>query len=134
MVVGIYLGLGANIGDREAQLRRLSASLDERGIRIWRSAHLYSTEPRGYEDQPWFLNTVVEVRPLLDPEPLLEKCLEIERAAGRVREIPNGPRPLDIDILLYKERIVDLPGLKIPHPRFRERRFVLVPLAQFAPG
>jgi 2-amino-4-hydroxy-6-hydroxymethyldihydropteridine diphosphokinase len=131
--VGIYLGLGSNVGDREANLRSVVKSLAERDVTVWRSASLYSTEPRDFEAQPWFLNTVVEVRTLLEPEPLLRECLRIEEAAGRVRETPKGPRTLDIDVLLYKERILQIPGLKIPHPRYRDRRFVLVPLAELAP-
>ena len=131
--MGIYLGLGSNLGDREAHLRSVVDSFKHRNVTVWRSASLYSTEPRELEDQPWFLNTVIEVRTLLEPEAFLQECLEIERLAGRVRDIRNGPRPLDIDILLYKQRILDLPDLKIPHPRYRERRFVLVPLAELAP-
>jgi 2-amino-4-hydroxy-6-hydroxymethyldihydropteridine diphosphokinase len=129
----IYLGLGSNIGDREGQLRAAVKALGERDIVVRRSASLYATEPRDLEDQPWFLNTVFEVRTLLEPEALLGQCLEIEKAAGRVRDLSKGPRPIDIDILLYKDRILDLPHLAVPHPRFRERRFVLIPLAELAP-
>ena len=131
--MGIYLGLGANLGDREKQLRFAVNALGDHDVAVLRSASLYFTEPRGLGDQPWFLNTVVEVRTLLEPEALLRECLEIEQLAGRVREVRNGPRHLDIDILLYQDRIVDLPNLTIPHPRYRERRFVLTPLAQLAP-
>ena len=131
--MGIYLGLGSNVGDREAQLRLAVAALKEREIMPWKSASLYWTQPRDVEDQPWFLNTAIEVRTLLEPESLMAQCLEIERISGRIREIPRGPRSLDIDILIYKDRIVDLPQLSIPHPRFRERRFVLAPLAELAP-
>ena len=131
--VGIYLGLGSNMGDREGNLRSVVKSLADRDITVWRSASLYSTEPRDFEDQPWFLNTVIEVRTLLEPEPLLRQCLEIEEAAGRIRGTPKGPRVLDIDILLYKERILQIAGLKIPHPRYRDRRFVLAPLAELVP-
>ena len=129
----IYIGLGSNVGDREEQIRSGMKSLQDRNIAVHRSASLYWTEPRDLEDQPWFLNTVVEVRTLLEPEALLQQCLEIEKALGRVRDVSKGPRPLDIDILLYKERILDLPGLTVPHPRYRERRFVLVPLVELAP-
>jgi 2-amino-4-hydroxy-6-hydroxymethyldihydropteridine diphosphokinase len=84
-------------------------------------------------EQPWFLNTVVEVRTLLEPDALILACLDAEKRAGRVRSTRNGPRPLDIDVLLYGDRIVDSPALKIPHPRYRYRRFVLAPLAEIAP-
>jgi 2-amino-4-hydroxy-6-hydroxymethyldihydropteridine diphosphokinase len=131
--MGIYLGLGSNVGDREAQLRLAVAALKERDILPWESASLYWTQPRDVEDQPWFLNTVIEVRTLLEPEALMAACLEVEKKAGRIREIPRGPRSLDIDILIYKDRIIDSPQLSIPHPRFRERRFVLAPLSELAP-
>jgi 2-amino-4-hydroxy-6-hydroxymethyldihydropteridine diphosphokinase len=133
MNMAIYLGLGTNLGNREAQLRSTVIRLMDRNVTVCRSASLYSTQPRGLLDQPWFLNTVVEVRTLLEPEALLRECLEIERLAGRVRDVRNGPRPLDIDILLYNERILDTADLQIPHPRYRERRFVLVPLVEIAP-
>jgi len=132
--VDIYLGLGSNIGNREDHLRRAIAALVERDVQVRKTASLYSTQPRDLEEQPWFLNTVIEVRTLLEPRPLLEQCLEVERQAGRVRETPRGPRCLDIDILLYRDRIIDEAGLVVPHPRFRERRFVLVPFAELAPN
>jgi 2-amino-4-hydroxy-6-hydroxymethyldihydropteridine diphosphokinase len=129
----IYLGLGSNIGDREAQLRSAVQALEGRDVTVRRSASLYATEPRDFEDQPWFLNTVFEVRTLLEPTLLLQRCLEIEREAGRVRDQSKGPRPIDIDILLYKDRLIDEPNLVVPHPRYRDRRFVLIPLVELAP-
>jgi len=131
--MGIYLGLGSNVGDREAQLRFAVTALQDHDVRVWKSASLYWTQPREMEDQPWFLNTVVEVRTLLEPEALIQVCLNAEKTAGRVRSLRNGPRPLDIDLLLYGDRIIDSPGLTIPHPRYRQRRFVLAPLAEIAP-
>lgn len=132
--MGIYLGLGSNVGDREAQLRFAVKTLQARDIAVWKSASLYWTQPRDLEDQPWFLNTALEVRTLLEPEALIRECLEVEKLAGRVRDVPKGPRPLDIDILIYRDRVVDVPGLTIPHPRYRERRFVLVPMVELAPS
>ena len=129
----IYLGLGSNIGDREAQMRAAVKALGERDVTVRRSASLYATEPRDFEDQPEFLNTVLEVRTLLEPEALLEQCLAIEKAAGRIRDRSRGPRPIDMDILLHRDRILDLPNLIVPHPRYRDRRFVLQPLAEIAP-
>lgn len=131
--MGIYLGLGSNIGDREAQLRFAVATLKDNDVIPWRSASLYWTQPRDVEEQPWFLNTAIEVRTLLEPGPLMQACLEVEKKAGRTRDVPKGPRSLDIDILIYKDRILDTQDLSIPHPRFRERRFVLAPLAELAP-
>lgn len=129
----IYLGFGSNIGDREAQLRAALIELEQSEVTVRRSASLYATEPRDFAEQPWFLNTVIEVRTLLEPEALLEQCLQIEKKAGRVRDQSKGPRPIDIDILLYRDRLIDQPNLIVPHPRYRERRFVLVPLAELAP-
>jgi 2-amino-4-hydroxy-6-hydroxymethyldihydropteridine diphosphokinase len=129
----IYLGLGSNIGDREAQLRAAVKALTAKDVDVRRSASLYATEPRDFEEQPWFLNTVIEVRTLQEPEALLQQCLEIERNAGRVRDNSKGPRPIDIDILLYRDRLIDQPSLIVPHLRYRERRFVLIPLAELVP-
>ena len=129
----IYLGLGSNLGDREAFLRLAVEGLSRRDVTVRRSASLYATEPRGFEEQPWFLNTVLEVRTLKEPAELLTDCLAIEQEAGRVRERKDGPRSLDIDILIYKDRLIDSPALVIPHPRYRDRRFVLTPLAELAP-
>ena len=131
--MGIYLGLGSNMGDREATLRNAVKTLARRDITVWKSASLYCTEPRDLEDQPWFLNTVLEVRTLLTPEALMQQCLEVEAAAGRERDVAKGPRTLDIDILLYKDRLIDEPNLVVPHPRYRDRRFVLIPLVELAP-
>jgi 2-amino-4-hydroxy-6-hydroxymethyldihydropteridine diphosphokinase len=132
--VEIYIGLGSNIGDREAHLRGAVAALTTREVVVRKSASIYATEPRDLEQQPWFLNTVIEVRTLLEPEALLERCLEIERNAGRIRDQSKGPRPIDIDILLYRDRLIDQPNLIVPHPRYRERRFVLIPLAELVPN
>ncbi len=129
----IYLGLGSNIGDREAQLRAAVKALGERGVTVRRSAALYVTEPRDFKDQPWFLNTVIEVRTLLEPGALLRESLDIEKAAGRVRDYSKGPRPIDIDILLYRDRVIAQSELIVPHPRYRERRFVLIPLVELIP-
>ena len=131
--MGIYLGLGSNVGDREQQLRSALETLQAKNIAVWRSASLYWTQPRDLTDQPWFLNTVIEVRTLLEPAALLRECLDVERLGGRTRDVPKGPRSLDIDILIYKDRVVEGPDLTIPHPRYRERRFVLVPLMELAP-
>ena len=128
----IFLAMGSNLGDREQQLRRGIQLLEESNVMVARCASLYSTEPKEVEDQPWFLNTAIEVRTTLGPQDLLEQCLAIERAAGRVRDRSKGPRHLDLDIILYKNEILETPTLTIPHPRYRDRRFVLQPLAEIA--
>jgi 2-amino-4-hydroxy-6-hydroxymethyldihydropteridine diphosphokinase len=131
--MGIFVGLGSNVGDREMQLRDASSSLRRHDIALRRSASLYITEPRDFEDQPWFLNTVIEIETNLPPQKLIRVCLEIEKEAGRVRDQSRGPRPLDLDIILYRGQILQSDELILPHPRYTERRFVLVPLAEIAP-
>lgn len=127
-----YLSLGSNVGDREANLSealRLLRGLGE----ITAKSSLYETEPVEVVDQPWFLNAAVALRTRLEPSDLLREILGIEKAMGRVRTQPKGPRTIDIDILLYGSLIVTLPGLTIPHPGMHERMFVLAPLAEIAP-
>src|SRR4030095_1172969 len=102
--MGIYLGLGSNVGDREAQLRFAVTALKHRDVIPWKSASLYWTQPRDVEDQPWFFTTAPEVRLLLQPSTLMEACLEVEKQAGPPRDVPQGPRSLDIDILIYQDR------------------------------
>jgi len=129
----IVLGLGSNMGDREAHLREAVASLQQRKITVQRSASLYLTEPRDYTDQPWFINTVAEVSTNLNPQELLECCLLVEREAGRIRDLSRGPRPIDLDILFYGDQQIQTANLIVPHPRYADRRFVLAPLAELAP-
>lgn len=132
--VDAYLSIGSNLGDRQANLKRALVNLGLGGASIRRVSSVYETEPVGHTDQPWFLNIAAEVETTLPPRGLLRLCREIEQAAGRSRPFPNAPRVIDLDILLYANMIVDEPELHIPHPRLAERRFVLVPLAEIAPG
>ena len=128
-----FLGLGSNSGDRRRHLQEGIRSLQDVGFEVERCSSLYETEPVGYEDQRWFLNMVVGGRTTLKPRSLLEGCQGIETKAGRERTTRYGPRSLDIDILLYKGRVIDEKDLSIPHPCMHERRFVLVPLVEIAP-
>jgi 2-amino-4-hydroxy-6-hydroxymethyldihydropteridine diphosphokinase len=130
----IYLALGSNIGDREANLRAAIESFSKADIPVRRESPVYETEPVGCQDQRWFLNMVVEAETALFPMQLLGRTAKIERSLGRVRTAPNGPRTMDIDILLYGNAVVRSARLEIPHPRMHERRFVLAPLADLAPG
>ena len=130
----VYLSLGSNLGDREDNLRQAVALLAGAGLESIRISSVYETAPRDLEDQPVFLNLAVEARSAFPPELLLARIRAIEDRLGRQRTQPKGPRTLDIDILLYGEHAVDLPHLEIPHPRMAERRFVLEPLAELAPG
>jgi 2-amino-4-hydroxy-6-hydroxymethyldihydropteridine diphosphokinase len=129
-----YIGVGSNLGDRLAHCAtavETLAGLDR--TRVAACSPWYETEPVGGVEQRWFVNGVVEVETALDPRELLSACLAIERTRGRERRIPNGPRTLDLDLLLYADRIVNEPGLTLPHPRLTQRAFVLVPLADVAP-
>lgn len=129
----VYLGLGSNIGDREANLRAAIERLPEAGVRVLRVSPIYETEPVDYTAQAWFLNLVVEGETELFPMQLLSRTARLERALGRVRGVPKGPRTIDIDILFYGRAVVKTARLEIPHPRIAERRFVLVPLCDLAP-
>ena len=127
-----YISAGSNINDRAANLEFGARCLGERGI-ILRASSFFETEPVGYANQSWFLNRVFELETTLTPRALLVWCNEIEHDCGRVRTFPNAPRTLDLDILLYGNRIISEPDLVVPHPRMTERRFVLDPLAEIAP-
>jgi 2-amino-4-hydroxy-6-hydroxymethyldihydropteridine diphosphokinase len=131
-----YIGLGANLGDREATIRAALALLGaEPGISVVGVSRLRETDPVGFVDQPRFLNGAAAVETTLGPRELLDRLLAIERRLGRRRgEGPRfGPRPIDLDLLLFGGEIVAEPGLRIPHPRLAERAFVLEPLAELAP-
>ena len=129
-----YLSLGSNLGDRERNLRSAIDRLAAPGLRVLRVSPVYETEPVGCSDQRWFLNLVMEAETSLFPLQLLARTQKIERALGRVRMVPNGPRTIDIDILLYGTSVMRTARLEIPHPRMIERRFVLVPLNDLAPA
>jgi 2-amino-4-hydroxy-6-hydroxymethyldihydropteridine diphosphokinase len=129
-----YVALGSNLDDPRCQLRSGIAALARLPhTQIIAQSSLYASAPVGYADQPDFVNAVVAIRTALAPRALLEALLAIERAHGRVREFPNAPRTLDLDIVLYGEQIIQEPGLAVPHPRMQERAFVLMPLAEIAP-
>ena len=129
----VYLGLGSNVGDREEMLQAAIDRLQSRELRILRVSSVYETEPQGRRNQRWFLNLVVEAETDLFPRQLLGRIAKIERQIGRRRMLANGPRTIDIDILFYGNFVVETPELKIPHPRFAERRFVLAPMVELAP-
>lgn len=129
----IYLSLGSNVGDRAAYLRSALQALPEARIEVLRTSSFYETEPVECREQAWFLNMVVECRTELFPVQLLGRLQKIEAQFGRKRITAKGPRTLDVDIILYGRAIVKTATLEIPHPRFRERRFVLEPLAELVP-
>lgn len=128
------IALGSNIEDPEAQVRRGFAELAALpDTRVTARSSLHRTAPVGYADQPDFINACAVVETRLAPRALLEGLLEIEKRHGRVRAIPNGPRTLDLDIILYGGATIDEPGLRVPHPRAHERAFVLEPLLEVWP-
>ena len=132
-----FVALGSNLGDREAAIRGALAELEsEPGIAVVSVSTLIDTEPVGFLDQPRFLNGVAAVETELSARDLLALLLDVERRFGRLREgiLLQGPRTLDLDLVLYDDAEIDEPGLTVPHPRLHERAFVLGPLAEIAPG
>jgi 2-amino-4-hydroxy-6-hydroxymethyldihydropteridine diphosphokinase len=130
-----FLGLGSNMGDREALLVQAVNMLHQTpGIRVVQSSAIYETDPVGYTEQDAFFNIVVEIETVLSPADLLACTQAIEHELGRVRTIRWGPRTLDIDILLYDQMYIREGELQVPHPRMGERAFVLIPLADIAPN
>ena len=130
-----YVGLGANVGNPEASIHRALALLAQTpGIRLAGVSTLRWTEPVGFKDQPRFLNGAAALDTELSARALLDRLLEVEQELGRVRSVPNGPRTIDLDLLLYDQVELKLPGLELPHPRLHLRCFVLTPLHELDPG
>jgi 2-amino-4-hydroxy-6-hydroxymethyldihydropteridine diphosphokinase len=129
----VYLSLGSNVGDREANLRRAIAALPTAGVRVTQVSSIYQTQPVDYLEQPWFLNCVVEGQTRVTPLDLLHSLRGIESQMGSKKEFPKGPRLIDVDLLLYGNETIDAPELQVPHPRMKQRRFVLAPLSEIAP-
>jgi 2-amino-4-hydroxy-6-hydroxymethyldihydropteridine diphosphokinase len=135
-VTRAYLGLGSNLGDRRAILHQAIEALDWGDVSVTARSHVYETTPVGGPDgQPNFLNQVIAVDTRLSAHELWQRCSAVEATLGRSREheVRWGPRAIDIDVLTFGEEVVAEPDLEIPHPRMRERAFVLVPLAELAP-
>jgi 2-amino-4-hydroxy-6-hydroxymethyldihydropteridine diphosphokinase len=133
----VYLGLGTNLGDREANLRRAIELLDTDLIAVIRKSSIYETAPVDLLDQPPFLNMVLECNTDHLPMQMMKKLLKVEKQVGRDRSshaVHRGPRVIDIDMLLYRNSVIRTPQLTVPHPRMLERRFVLEPLLELAPG
>jgi 2-amino-4-hydroxy-6-hydroxymethyldihydropteridine diphosphokinase len=127
-----YLSLGSNLGDRDGHLEEARQVIRNTFLPV-RFSRLYETEPVDLKDQPWFLNQVAEVFTDLAPGTLLEWARLLEKGMGRQRDVPKGPRTLDVDILLYDDQVHFSEDLLLPHPRLHLRRHVLVPLAELAP-
>jgi 2-amino-4-hydroxy-6-hydroxymethyldihydropteridine diphosphokinase len=133
MTSDVLLGLGSNVGDREAQLSLALAGLARHGFAATARSSLYLTEPVEAPPQDWFVNAAVRGSVSIPPEELLRACLGVEQDLGRVRDVYRGPRTVDIDLLLYGDEIRQGGELTLPHPRLHERRFVLVPVVEVAP-
>jgi 2-amino-4-hydroxy-6-hydroxymethyldihydropteridine diphosphokinase len=129
----IFLGLGSNLGDRVAALRQGLRTLEQGGVRVLAVSPLVETSAIGLEDQPPFVNLVAACSWKGGPEALLKLILQVEEGAGRTRPFANAPRTLDIDLLFFGEDILRVPGIQVPHPRWRGRRFVVQPLRALAP-
>ncbi len=127
-----YVGLGSNVGDRSANLER-AIELLRAEVEVLRVSAVYETEPVGYAEQSWFLNAVVGVETAMGPDRLVGLLQRIEASLGKATPFENGPRTIDLDLLLHGDAVVDTPGLTVPHPRMHQRRFVLAPLADIAP-
>ena len=128
----VFIALGTNLGDRQANLQAARAALEPQAA-IHRCSEVYETPPWGFADQPDFLNQVLEVRTDLAPLPLLDTLKTNEKHMGRLETFRYGPRLIDLDILFYGQRVLDTERLTLPHPRLAERAFVLVPLGEIAP-
>jgi 2-amino-4-hydroxy-6-hydroxymethyldihydropteridine diphosphokinase len=129
-----YVALGSNLGDRAGNLLLAVRGVMEAAMVVTRASSIYETQPISAVEQPPFLNMVVELgNPLPAPEQVMARLLRIEYALGRIRDIKDGPRTVDLDLLLYGDLKSDTEFLKLPHPRMHERRFVLEPLAEIAP-
>lgn len=130
----IFLSLGANQGEPIHQIKKAVERLKaDEGLRLSGVSSFYLTEPVGPVEQPPFVNAVAEWRTHLSPEALLAAILSVEEGMGRTRSVRWGPRPIDIDLLLYGDQNIETPGFKVPHARMHERRFVLEPLVELAP-
>ena len=128
----VYIALGSNLGDRHENLKAAIDALSPQMV-VKAKSHVYETPPWGFEDQSKFLNQVLKAETYLEPEPLLKHLKRLEIALGRKASFRNGPRLIDIDVLLFDDLVINTPLLTIPHPRMHERGFVLLPMMDIAP-
>ncbi|SNT35973.1 2-amino-4-hydroxy-6-hydroxymethyldihydropteridinediphosphokinase [Ekhidna lutea] len=130
---GIYILLGSNMGNRLEYLREAEKLLIQEGIQIIDESSIYETEPWGKKNQDWFLNVVLQIGTMLEPNELLNTLLKVEKSLGRIRKEKWGERCIDIDILYFHEEVVETKDLTIPHPGIPERKFTLIPLVEMCP-
>ncbi len=129
----VFLGLGSNLGDRAHYLKEAISALASPTIKILATSRIYETEPWGVMEQPQYWNQVIRIETTLEPLDLLHVCQEIEHRLGRERKVHWGPRTIDIDLLIYDNRVSEFEELILPHPYLEDRAFVLVPLREIAP-
>ena len=136
MIQNAYVGVGSNLGDRAGYLLLAVRGMLKAGLDVIRLSSIYETEPVEYENQPSFLNMVAELRgsTLPSPDQTLARLLRIEYSLGRTREVPLGPRTIDLDLLIFEDHRIDTEFLTLPHPRIASRKFVLVPLYELVPA
>ena len=132
--MSIFIALGSNLGDKESNMKEALQRLAQRGVTVCKVSDFMATRPYGVTDQPDFLNAVAEIKTDNSPTELLRVLLQVEQEMGRKRIRHWGERNIDLDLLLYDERIIDLPDLQVPHPDMQNRDFVLRPLVQIAPN
>ncbi len=130
----VHIGIGSNLGNRQENCLEAIRRLEQNGVVLLKQSSLIETDPWGVADQPRFINLAIEAETDLAPEELLLLLKNIEEAMGREKTAHWGPRVIDLDILFYDDRIIDLPDLQVPHPHLHERDFVLKPLREIAPG
>ncbi len=130
----VFVGLGSNLGDRAYYLKEAISSLEGPTIKVKATSRIYETEPWGVIDQPLYWNQVIEIETTLEPLDLLHVCQEIELQLGRERKVHWGSRTIDIDLLIYDNRVSNSEELRLPHPYLEVRAFVLVPLREIAPN
>ncbi len=129
----VHIGIGSNMGDRQANCRNAIERLKDKGIVIKKASSMYETQPWGLEEQPDFINMAVEAETGLSPEELLKTLKEVEKEMGRKETVRWGPRIIDLDILFYDDIVINMEHLHIPHPLLHKRDFVLLPLSEIAP-
>lgn len=129
----VHIGIGSNMGDRQANCRNAIERLKDKGIVIKKASSMYETKPWGLEEQPDFINMAVEAETGLSPEELLKTLKEVEKEMGRKETVRWGPRIIDLDILFYDDIVINMEHLHIPHPLLHKRDFVLLPLSEIAP-
>jgi 2-amino-4-hydroxy-6-hydroxymethyldihydropteridine diphosphokinase len=132
-LITVFIGIGSNEGDREANCMKAIEHLKQKGIAARKASSMYETEPWGLKEQPKFINMAVEAETGLSPEELLKALKEVEKEMGRKETVRWGPRIIDLDILLYDDAVINMEHLHIPHPLLHKRDFVLLPLSEIAP-